>query len=166
MNKDFIFFGRHSDSWRDLVEKAGLYGFPSSRSVANYLGVSTRTVERWIKANDAPDYAWRLLLFITGDMGAVYPDWEGWRVVKDELYDPHGFRVNKTTFEHCNGGGTLVSQARRQALDAERKLSRFTEILAGFMVHMSTPKPKTVRLRGADGTEYVLPPELLLPAGR
>lgn len=158
MHKDFICFGKRSEMFSDLVYKAQFFGFPSTRSIAGYLGVSTRTVERWCVSNNAPDSVWRLLLLATGDLGALHPEWKGWVIKSNGLFDPEGRRVDRTTFELCSYDGTPATKARQRANEAERTLKFFTEALAGFLASQPSSKPVPIKVMAADGTEYVLSP--------
>lgn len=83
----------------------------SRRAAAALLGVSVDTVRRWDRGRQrVPWSAVRLLrLQRLGDLGALAPAWDGWRIDGDALWSPEGFayRVGEVAW-----WGLLVAQAR------------------------------------------------------
>ncbi len=53
---------------------------------ADYLGVSLRTVQRWIQFDNAPAWASYLLWIHAGHL--PWTDWEGWQVDNGHLFQP------------------------------------------------------------------------------
>lgn len=56
------------------------------------LGVSESTLDRWLTGRSTPPlYAVALVrLHVAGELGALRPEWEGWRLTREALHDPWG----------------------------------------------------------------------------
>lgn len=52
------------------------------------LGVTPKTLHRWERDNQAPAAVVRLLRLFCGELGALSPDWQGWRLAGDRIYAP------------------------------------------------------------------------------
>lgn len=52
------------------------------------LGVSPKTLARWERDNQAPAVVVRLLRLFCGELGALSPAWQGWRLAGDRIYPP------------------------------------------------------------------------------
>lgn len=85
--------------------------FLSQRAAADFLGVSVATVRRWDRGQRRVPWAVVRLLRLKrlGDLGALAPAWDGWRLDGDALWSPEGFayRVGEVGW-----WGLLVAQAR------------------------------------------------------
>jgi hypothetical protein len=70
---------------------------PSPSDVAAICHVSIATAKRWLSGKTRiPHYA-RLLL--TGDLGAINPDWKGWRLEKHTIISPKGWVISRSDVE-------------------------------------------------------------------
>ena len=86
---------RRSKRFRGLTSRP-LVG-PSPFHVAALCHVSITTAKRWLLGKTRiPHYA-RLLL--TGDLGAINPDWKGWRVEGDAIISPKGWVISRSDLE-------------------------------------------------------------------
>lgn len=85
--------------------------FLSQRATAEFLGVSVATVRRWDRGQRrVPWIVVRLLrLMRLGDLGALAPAWDGWRLDGDALWSPEGFAYRAG---EVGWWGLLVAQAR------------------------------------------------------
>jgi transcriptional regulator with XRE-family HTH domain len=52
------------------------------------LGVTPKTLHRWERDNQAPAAVVRLLRLFCGELGALSPEWQGWRLAGDGIYPP------------------------------------------------------------------------------
>lgn len=66
-----------------------------AEELAHVTGTSLRTARRWKASGRMPaGYALALALLRDGDLGALAPEWTGWRLMRGQLYSPDnwGFR--------------------------------------------------------------------------
>lgn len=94
----------------------------SRRTAAAFLGVSVDTVRRWDRGRQRVPWAVVRLLRLKrlGDLGALAPAWDGWRLDGDAIWSPEGFvfRVGEVGW-----WGLLIAQARafRERYDREAR---------------------------------------------
>jgi hypothetical protein len=63
-----------------------------ARELASLTGASERTARRWIATGRMPAaLALAVSLLASGDLGTVWPEWRGWRIVRGELTSPEGW---------------------------------------------------------------------------
>ena len=63
--------------------------------ISKYLDISPRTLKRWIENDSAPLMARKLLLLVHGDLGSLWPVWEGWRFCGYDLWTPEDVPYNQ-----------------------------------------------------------------------
>lgn len=136
-----------SYSWNELCHFARDFGLRTQSERAEFLCVTVRTLQRWTEVDKAPRWAWRMMMFRTCHLGAIFPEWKGWRIIGDELIDADGVQATRHIIECCQFLGTPVVQAQRRQQEAEQRareledrLVLLTECLAGFLVVMQKPR--------------------------
>jgi hypothetical protein len=77
------------DSFRCLIRNADF----NIEQAAQFLGRSTRTVERWCRQNNPPKWAFEALAFRAGCLQG----WEGFKLRDDHIINPHGEQVHRNT---------------------------------------------------------------------
>jgi len=75
---------RMDDTFKEIIFRSRM---PPDKA-AKYLDVRPHTIKRWIKDNSAPYMARKLLLLKFGNLGTLWPDWDGWRFCDDDLWTP------------------------------------------------------------------------------
>lgn len=92
--------------------------YPAGRhpaSIARACGVSVRTARRWRAAGQMPAaYALGLALVEDGDLGAVAPDWRGWRLIRGQLFSPDGWGFTPGEIQAAPLHVLLIGELRRQ----------------------------------------------------
>lgn len=70
----------------------------TAAELRDLLGVSAATLRRWMRGeSEPPPYALTLVrLYARGELGALRPAWDGWRLERNALADPWGRRFGPT----------------------------------------------------------------------
>ena len=84
----------------DLSFRLRRLGSGSFQEAASFLGVSPRTLYRWIQQGSAPRPVLRLLE-AREDLGALATGWEGWRLSADLLISPEGLMWRPSEVSAC-----------------------------------------------------------------
>lgn len=91
--------------------------FATDPDLAAACGVSPRTVRRWRASGHWPPVARLAAAMLSGDLGALSPDWTGWRVSGDTLTTPDGRTVTPAQVLQADWLARLVDQMA----DADRR---------------------------------------------
>jgi len=73
------------DTFKEILFRSRL----SAKEATDFLEVSPRTFRRWIEKDSAPKMARKLLLLKHGNLGTLWPAWDGYRFCGDDLWTPN-----------------------------------------------------------------------------
>lgn len=97
---------------------------PSPSEVAAICQVSLTTAKGWLSGKTRiPRHA---VVLLTGDLGAMDPGWQGWRVEKDRIVSPKGWMISRSDLESAPILMEEIAELR-QALGTARRCNSLEE---------------------------------------
>lgn len=96
------------------------YGLPA-QLLKQLTGVHIDTARRWKRRGRIPRHFQKLVqLGITGDLGTLHPAWNGFRLVKDQIWTPEDEPVRFGELRAIPLTRALVQELRRQLAEPQQ----------------------------------------------